>query len=236
MRTPAGSPTKRAVKKILLVDGFQHLRRPFLEGSIEDRGNANGALFGFARFEYPHSPNGRWMIPWGMDLPQGLLCPPVHVCGDLGHGVSIDSRCTGLLHVAEMVSQPVGGDRVHERGKGELRFPASFRCYPFQCCCHGIRPSWLCVQHVFPHGVGTVLPFPGACSADPFPLYAALPRSAYYGSARLPTARPERLALRTLVSPLPIQHVGCIGSRRISQGHEGSFVCVLWVCTPEEPA
>lgn len=74
-----------------------------------------------------------------------------------------------------------------------------------------------------------MFPFPGACSADPFPMYAALPRSEYYGSVRLPTARHERLALRTLVSSLPVQLVGCIGSRRISQVHEGSFVCVLWV-------
>jgi len=67
-------------------------------------------------------------------------------------------------------------------------------------------------------------------------MYAALPRSEYYGAVRLPTARHERLALRTLVASLPVQLVGCIGSRRISQVHEGSFVCVLWVCTPEEPA
>ena len=74
-----------------------------------------------------------------------------------------------------------------------------------------------------------MFPFPGACSADPFPMYVAFPRSEYYGSVRLPTARHERLALHTLVSSLPVQLVGCIGSRRISQVHEGSFVCVLWV-------
>ena len=78
-----------------------------------------------------------------------------------------------------------------------------------------------------------MFPFPGACSADPFPMYVALPRSEYYGSVRLPTACHERLALHTLVSSLPVQlvgpRVGCLGSRRISQVHEGSFVCVLWV-------
>src|SRR4029450_3406419 len=98
-----------------------------------------------------------------------------------------------------------------------------FRCYPFQCCCHGICPFWLCVQHVFPHCVGTVFPFPGACAADPFPLYAALPRSEYYGSVRLPTARHTRLALGTLASPLPLPRGGGIGSRGIPPGHGGAL-------------
>jgi hypothetical protein len=81
-----------------------------------------------------------------------------------------------------------------------------------------------------------VLPCPGACSAAPFPMYAALPRSEDSGSVRLPTARHESLAVRTLVSALPVQLVGGIGSRRIAPVPEGSFVGVLWVCTPEEPA
>ena len=75
-----------------------------------------------------------------------------------------------------------------------------------------------------------------SCAADPFPMHAALPRSEYSESVRLPTAHHERRALRTLVSPLPVQRVGGLGSRRISHVHEGSLVCVLWVCTPEEPA
>jgi hypothetical protein len=113
MRTPAGSPTKRAVKEILVVEGFQHLRRTCLEGAIDDCGNTNGALCGFARFGSPPSPHGRRMIPVGMELPQGLLGSPVQVGGDLGTGVSIDTRCPGLLPMAEMVSQPVEGDMVH---------------------------------------------------------------------------------------------------------------------------
>jgi len=74
-----------------------------------------------------------------------------------------------------------------------------------------------------------VFPLPGACSAAPFPMYAALPRSESYGSVRLPTARHERLAWRTLVASLPVQRVGGIGSRMTSHGHEGALVCVLWV-------
>jgi len=179
MRTPSGPTTTRAVEAILLVDGFQNLRRTFLEGSISDRGNPKRALCCFARFWYPHSPNGRRLIPLGMDLPQNLLRSPVQVLGDLGDGVPLDTRCTGLVHVAAIVSQPIEGDVVGERGARELWFPASCRGYPFPCCCHGIRPSWLWVQHAFPPGVGTVLPFPGACSADPFPLDAALPPSAH---------------------------------------------------------
>ncbi len=34
VRAPSGSATKRAVEKVRLIDGFQHLGRAFLEGAI----------------------------------------------------------------------------------------------------------------------------------------------------------------------------------------------------------
>ena len=85
-----------------------------------------------------------------MAPPQDLLRYPGQVRDALGDAGSIDARCTGLVPVAEMVSQPVAGKMVGERGERALRFPAGFRCYPFQCCCHGMLPSWLGVQNVFP--------------------------------------------------------------------------------------
>jgi hypothetical protein len=164
-----------------------------------------------------------------MARPQPLLRYPVQGLNDLGDAVSIDARCPGLGHVAEMISPPVAGKVVGERGARALRCPASCRCYPCQGWCHGSRPAWRWVQPVSPPCVGTVFPWPGACSADPCPLDAALPRSEYSASVRLPTARHQRRAWRTLVSPLPVQRVGCLGSRRLSPVHEGSLVCVLWV-------
>lgn len=177
--TPSGPATTRAVEEVRLIDGFQNLGRAFLEGSIEDRGNPQGALFCLARCGSPPAPTGRRMIPWGMDPSSDLRRDPGQMRGDRGAGWSLDPRGPGLVPMAEMVSQPVEGDRVGSRGARQLRVPARFRCYPFQGCGHGILPSWLWVQHVFPLGGGTVCPLPGACAADPFPLDAALPRSAY---------------------------------------------------------
>ena len=91
-------------------------------------------------------------------------------------------------------------------------------------------------QAAFPPCVGTVLPFPGAWSADPFPLSAALPRSEDSASVRLPTASHARLALRTHAAAFPLQRGGCRGSRRLSHVHAGALGCVLWFCTPAEPA
>jgi hypothetical protein len=236
LRAPSGPATPRAVAEVRLIDGVQTRGRAVLEGSIEDRGHPHGALVCLARFGSPHAPHGRRMIPLGLAPSQDLLRAPGQRRGDRGDGLSIDTRGTGLVPVAEMVSPPVQGDMVGSRGARQLRCPAGFRCYPFQFCCHGIRPSWLWVQQVFPLCGGTVLPVPGAGSADPFPLDVALPRAESYGSVRLPTARHARLALPTLVSSVPVPLVGCIGSRRLSHVHEGSVVCVLWVCTPEEPA
>jgi hypothetical protein len=110
--TPSGSAPKRAVEEIRLIDGFQHLGRAFLEGAIKNSGNPDRALFCFARFGSPHSLHGRRMIPLGMDLLQHLLRYPVQVLDDLGDAVSIDARCTGLVHVAEIVSQPIEGNVV----------------------------------------------------------------------------------------------------------------------------
>jgi hypothetical protein len=131
------------------------------------------------------------------------------------HGAQLGIRLKA--HIGDGQLRPYQGKAVFELLK---LFPVYFavRCYPFQFCCHGRRPFWLCVQSVFPHCVGTMFPLPGSCSADPFPMYAALPRSESYGSVRLPTARHARLALRTLAPPLPVQLGGCIGSRRLSRG------------------
>ena len=105
-----------------------------------------------------------------------------------------------------------------------------------RCWCPGRRPAWRGVQHGGPPGGGTGWPWPGASAAAPCPRDAALPPSESSASVHLPTARHERLAVRPLVSPFPVQRVGCIGRRRLSHGHAGAVVCVLGGCTPAEPA
>ena len=168
VRPASGAATKRAREQVRRREGVQHL----------------AVLFWRARSHTVGIPIGRFAaLPgWGLHplrtggggYPGGWLCRspscyPGQVRHALGDAGSIDARCTALVPVAEMVSQPVAGKMVGERGERALRFPARLRCDPFQCWCHGRRPAWLGVQHVSPPWGGTVLPLPGACSAAPFP-------------------------------------------------------------------
>ena len=198
--TPSRPATPRAGAEVRRSDGCQNLGRAVLEGSIDDRGTPHGALCGVARCGDPHAPHGRRLRPVGLDPSSDLRRDPVQRRGDRGDGVSIDPRGPGLVPMAEMVSPPVEGAMVGSRGARQRRFPASVRGAPVPCGGHGLRPAGLWVQQVCPRCGGTVWPCPGACAADPCPLSAALPRSASDGSVRLPTARHERRAWRTLVS------------------------------------
>ena len=139
MGASAGPAAERAWKKILLVDGRQHLRGTSLKRPVRYSGYAQRAHLLLSRLRNIDSPNIRRSISLSVYGLQHARNPFLKALFRLRYPLSIHSRSGFGWNLTETLPNPLLGDVMSQRGEAEFRLAPSFVCYSFESCCH----DWL---------------------------------------------------------------------------------------------
>src|SRR5206468_7947929 len=135
----AGPSAERAWKKILLVDGRQHLRGTSLKRPVCYGGHAQRAHLLLSGLRDIDTPYIRRSISLSVDGLQHGCNPLLKTLFRFGYGLSIHSGCGLVRNLTEILPDPLLRDVMGQRRKPELRLAPGFVCYSFESCCHDWR-------------------------------------------------------------------------------------------------
>jgi hypothetical protein len=108
-----------------------------LDRPVTDTRDAQGALFLFTGLWDVHAPNCRCGISLAVYGLKHGFNPHLEALLRLRHSLAVHSWRRALWNLLQIPPHAFPGDVVGQRGKPELWFTPSFRCYLFESCCHG---------------------------------------------------------------------------------------------------
>ena len=126
-------------QEVLLVDGGHYLSSTALERPVIDTRNTQGAFLLLAGLRDIDPPDCRRAISLTVHGLKHGFNPSPKALLRLGYVLAIHPRRRVFRYLLQIRPHSFPGDVMRQRSKPELWLTPSFRCYPFESCCHGWR-------------------------------------------------------------------------------------------------
>ena len=126
-------------QEILLVDGGHYLGSATLERPVADTRNTQGAFLLLAGLRDIDTPDRRRAISLTVHGLKHGFNPSPEALFRLRYLLAIHPRRRVLRNLLQILPHSFPCDVMRQRSKPELWLTPSFRCYPFESCCHGWR-------------------------------------------------------------------------------------------------